>query len=281
MEEYEGNSNSPAHGEDFDVRKGPWTEDEDAILSNFISIHGNARWNHIACSSGLKRTGKSCRLRWVNYLSPDVKRGNITLEEQFTILKLHSLWGNRWSKIAQYLPGRTDNEIKNYCRTRVQKQAKHLRCDVNSDRFKETMRNVWMPRLMERINAQSTPATCEPVDSMITDPGQSIDTKNPVKPGYDQFNPIHYHKQFVPAPELAPTSSNTPAETLSDVQGTVVNGLGYDPEVQTGFGECNDWDSVGRDTMSTDDENIWFLLDQFCHGTISNNNQGNIYDYDR
>ena len=46
--------------------------------------------------AGLKRTGKSCRLRWLNYLRPDVRRGNITLEEQFMILKLHSLWGNRY-----------------------------------------------------------------------------------------------------------------------------------------------------------------------------------------
>ncbi|KAJ0239945.1 hypothetical protein HA466_0226570 [Hirschfeldia incana] len=229
---------------------------------------------------GLKRTGKSCRLRWVNYLCPDVIRGNITLEEQFTILKLHSLWGNRWSKIAQYLPGRTDNEIKNYWRTRVQKLAKHLRCDVNSDLFKETMTNVWMPRLMERISAQSAPATCEPAETMITDPGQPIERQNPVEPAFVQFNPIHYHQQSVPASELAITSSNAPAETLSDVQGRVVNGSGYDPVVQTGFEEMNDWDCVGGDTLWTDDESFWFLRDQFCHETTSNNNQGNIYEYD-
>lgn len=59
----------------------------------------------------------------------------------------------RWSKIAQHLPGRTDNEIKNYWRTRVQKHAKQLKCDVNSKQFKDTMRYLWMPRLMERIQA--------------------------------------------------------------------------------------------------------------------------------
>ncbi|MBA0767270.1 hypothetical protein Gotri_016177 [Gossypium trilobum] len=105
---------------------------------------------------GLKRTGKSCRLRWLNYLRPDVRRGNITLEEQLLILQLHSRWGNRWSKIAQYLPGRTDNEIKNYWRTRVQKHAKQLKCDVNSKEFKDTMRYLWMPRLVERIQAATT-----------------------------------------------------------------------------------------------------------------------------
>lgn len=59
----------------------------------------------------------------------------------------------RWSKIAQHLPGRTDNEIKNYWRTRVQKHAKQLKCDVNSKQFKDTMRYLWMPRLVERIQA--------------------------------------------------------------------------------------------------------------------------------
>ncbi|KAL8100451.1 transcription factor MYB108-like [Apium graveolens] len=136
-----------------DLRRGPWTIEEDFALMNYISQHGEGRWNSLARSAGLKRTGKSCRLRWLNYLRPDVRRGNITLEEQLTILELHSRWGNRWSKIAQHLPGRTDNEIKNYWRTRVQKHAKQLKCDVNSKQFKDTMRYLWMPRLVERIQA--------------------------------------------------------------------------------------------------------------------------------
>ncbi|MCL7038055.1 hypothetical protein MKW94_020538 [Papaver nudicaule] len=136
-----------------DLRRGPWTDEEDLLLTNYISNHGEGRWNSLAHAAGLKRTGKSCRLRWLNYLRPDVRRGNITPEEQLMILELHSQFGNRWSKIAQYLPGRTDNEIKNYWRTRVQKHAKQLRCDVNSKLFKDTMRNVWMPRLAERIQA--------------------------------------------------------------------------------------------------------------------------------
>ncbi|CAI9759177.1 unnamed protein product [Fraxinus pennsylvanica] len=72
---------------------------------------------------GLKRTGKSCRLRWVNYLNPALKRGKMTPHEQRLVLQLHSKWGNRWSKIAQKLPGRTDNEIKNYWRTYMRKST--------------------------------------------------------------------------------------------------------------------------------------------------------------
>jgi len=138
-----------------DLRRGPWTVDEDILLVNYIAAHGEGRWNSLARSAGLKRTGKSCRLRWLNYLRPDVRRGNITAKEQLLILDLHSRWGNRWSKIAQHLPGRTDNEIKNYWRTRVQKHARHLRCDVKSASFRHVVRHVWMPRLRERVQADA------------------------------------------------------------------------------------------------------------------------------
>ncbi|KAL9260472.1 Transcription factor JAMYB-like protein [Drosera capensis] len=174
-------SNVDAHGlmgngEEMEVnmelRRGPWTAEEDLALINYISIHGEGRWNSLARCASLRRTGKSCRLRWLNYLRPDVRRGNITLQEQLLILELHSRWGNRWSKIAQYLPGRTDNEIKNYWRTRVQKHAKQLKCDVNSKKFKDTIRYLWVPRLLERIQAAAAEANTK------QQVGTSADTTN-------------------------------------------------------------------------------------------------------
>ncbi|XP_022851356.1 transcription factor MYB108-like [Olea europaea var. sylvestris] len=148
-----GGSYNQSEEELMELRRGPWTVEEDFTLINYIAHHGEGRWNSLATCAGLRRTGKSCRLRWLNYLHPDVRRGNLTLEEQVMILELHSRWGNRWSKIAQHLPGRTDNEIKNYWRTRVQKHAKQLKCDVNSKQFKDNLRYLWMPRLVERIQA--------------------------------------------------------------------------------------------------------------------------------
>ncbi|URE26546.1 Myb-like DNA-binding domain [Musa troglodytarum] len=137
-------------------KEGPWTLEEDTLLTHYIACHGEGRWNLLARCSGLKRTGKSCRLRWLNYLKPDIKRGNLSPEEQLLILELHSKWGNRWSRIAQHLPGRTDNEIKNYWRTRVQKQARQMKVDANSTMFRDALRGHWTPRLLEKIGSSQT-----------------------------------------------------------------------------------------------------------------------------
>ncbi|GLJ47511.1 hypothetical protein SUGI_1003080 [Cryptomeria japonica] len=107
---------------DEDLHRGAWTAMEDQLLSEYVKINGETGWNSIPRKIGLKRCGKSCRLRWLNYLRPGIKRGNISSEEEELIIRLHGLLGNRWALIAGRLPGRTDNEIKNYWNTHLCKK---------------------------------------------------------------------------------------------------------------------------------------------------------------
>ncbi|KAI7991838.1 Transcription repressor MYB5 [Camellia lanceoleosa] len=104
------------------LKRGPWTPEEDELLSNYINKEGEGRWRTLPKRAGLLRCGKSCRLRWMNYLRPSVKRGLIAPDEEDLILRLHRLLGNRWSLIAGRIPGRTDNEIKNYWNTHLSKK---------------------------------------------------------------------------------------------------------------------------------------------------------------
>ncbi|XP_047307020.1 transcription factor MYB62-like [Impatiens glandulifera] len=166
LNQTQSSDSSSINGGEIELRRGQWSPEEDKLLMQYIACHGEGRWNSLAKCAGLKRTGKSCRLRWLNYLKPDIKRGNLTLQEQLLILELHSMWGNSWSKIARHLPGRTDNEIKNYWRTRVQKHARQLKSESDKNKFLETITSVYVPRLMEKIE-QSTSPTLPPPPSSI------------------------------------------------------------------------------------------------------------------
>ncbi|XP_058083053.1 transcription factor MYB16-like [Magnolia sinica] len=111
------------------LKKGPWTPEEDQKLLAYIDEHGHGSWRALPTKAGLQRCGKSCRLRWTNYLRPDIKRGKFSLQEEQTIIQLHALLGNRWSAIATHLPKRTDNEIKNYWNTHLKKRLTKMGID--------------------------------------------------------------------------------------------------------------------------------------------------------
>ncbi|XP_073149411.1 transcription factor MYB106-like [Henckelia pumila] len=115
--------------ENLEVKKGPWTRDEDQKLCEYIEQFGHGSWRALPAKAGLERCGKSCRLRWKNYLRPDIKRGKFSVQEEKTIIRLHALLGNRWSAIASHLPKRTDNEVKNYWNTRVKKRLARMGID--------------------------------------------------------------------------------------------------------------------------------------------------------
>ncbi|XP_043711332.1 transcription factor MYB1-like [Telopea speciosissima] len=110
------------------LNRGAWSAQEDKILMGYIQTHGEGKWRELPQKAGLRRCGRSCRLRWLNYLRPDIKRGNISKDEEDLIIRLHKLLGNRWSLIAGRLPGRTDNEIKNYWNTNLNKKLQGKTC---------------------------------------------------------------------------------------------------------------------------------------------------------
>lgn len=187
----------------------------------------------------------------------------------------------RWSKIAQYLPGRTDNEIKNYWRTRVQKQAKQLKCDVNSKQFRDAMRYVWIPRMMERIRAASEPYSDQPAaDTYSTDHcSPNTDTAG-VTPTFGT-DPV-VDPYFTPA--VSGTSSDSSGAQLSSVSDLTecydLSAGDYPNNPQNGsvscqpgleiqalmeqsngwFGGGDSWDGLWSD------ENMWFLQQQLCDG---------------
>jgi myb proto-oncogene protein len=116
---------------------------------------------------GLLRCGKSCRLRWMNYLRPNIKRGNISSDEDELIIRLHSLLGNRWSLIAGRLPGRTDNEIKNYWNTHLSKRLRsqgtnpntHKKLSEPAQGLKRKSNNGW--RKQQKSKSTSTTANLD------------------------------------------------------------------------------------------------------------------------
>uniref|UniRef100_A0A0E0LUS9 MYB family transcription factor n=1 Tax=Oryza punctata TaxID=4537 RepID=A0A0E0LUS9_ORYPU len=111
------------------LKKGPWTAEEDQKLIAFLLTNGQCCWRAVPKLAGLLRCGKSCRLRWTNYLRPDLKRGLLSDAEEKIVIDLHAQLGNRWSKIASHLPGRTDNEIKNHWNTHIKKKLKKMGID--------------------------------------------------------------------------------------------------------------------------------------------------------
>ncbi|KAH0451321.1 hypothetical protein IEQ34_018620 [Dendrobium chrysotoxum] len=154
------------------VKKGPWTAEEDKKLVAFILSNGHCCWRAVPKLAGLLRCGKSCRLRWTNYLRPDLKRGLLTDAEEKLVIDLHASLGNRWSKIASKLPGRTDNEIKNHWNTHIKKKLLKMGID---------------PVTHKLLNDQTSSTVAASPNSTVTDDGKFSKKHEPV----DQENAIN------------------------------------------------------------------------------------------
>jgi hypothetical protein len=108
-----------------DLIKGSWTREEDLIIQQFVSVHGTGNWVQLATYLP-GRIGKQCRERWLNHLNPAVQHEGWTKSEDDALIKLHQQFGNQWTKISSYLPGRTDNCIKNRWNSTLKRRLERL-----------------------------------------------------------------------------------------------------------------------------------------------------------
>lgn len=134
-------------------KKGAWTAEEDRELAECIKTHGAKKWKAVATKSGLNRCGNCCRLRWLNYLRPNIKKGNISPDEEDLIIRLHKLLGNRWSLIAGRLPGRTENEIKNHWNSHLSKKIYSTKITDGTTRAPEALPPTTMDNVQVEVQA--------------------------------------------------------------------------------------------------------------------------------
>ncbi|XAR71403.1 hypothetical protein NMG60_11028651 [Bertholletia excelsa] len=161
-----------------ETNKGAWTKQEDQKLIDYIRTHGEGCWRTLPKAAGLHRCGKSCRLRWINYLRPDIKRGNFDQDEEDLIIKLHALLGNRWALIAGRLPGRTDNEVKNYWNSHIKRKLIRMGIDPNNHRPTQSL-----PRPIQNPPTASKPIT-NPTgdDDRVSDAGSCLEENTSAAP---------------------------------------------------------------------------------------------------
>ncbi|KAA0057914.1 transcription factor MYB35-like [Cucumis melo var. makuwa] len=144
----------------LNLKRDLWTAEEDAKILAYVSKHGTSNWTSAPKKAGLRRCGKSCRLRWTNYLRPDLKHQNFTSQEEELIIRLHAAIGSRWAIIAQQLPGRTDNDVKNYWNTKLRRKLSEMGIDpVTHKPFSQILADYGniggLPRSTKRIGSLS------------------------------------------------------------------------------------------------------------------------------
>ncbi|KAL8143155.1 hypothetical protein V2J09_016187 [Rumex salicifolius] len=180
------------------VKRGLWSPEEDEKLATFITSNGHSSWSSVPKLAGLERCGKSCRLRWINYLRPDLRRGSFTDEEEMTIIEVHRILGNRWAQIAKHLPGRTDNEVKNFWNSCIKKKLLAQGLDPNTH-------NLLPPPKPKNINNNNKN------NVHTTSPSPKINKKQLLKvssPPVFTVNTIRSHKKDSHVPhEIEPSMS--------------------------------------------------------------------------
>ncbi|XP_058213546.1 transcription factor DUO1-like [Rhododendron vialii] len=165
-----------------EIKKGPWNAEEDEVLVRHVNKYGPRDWSSIRSKGLLQRTGKSCRLRWVNKLRPNLKNGmKFSAEEERMVIELQGQFGNKWARIASCLPGRTDNDVKNFWSSRQKRLTRILRTPSTPRSSSSKLRTTNavdvlqsnLPTLIEAPKLSSSPVSEEP-SSLIDNDSQMI-----------------------------------------------------------------------------------------------------------
>ncbi|MQM20505.1 hypothetical protein Taro_053528 [Colocasia esculenta] len=252
------------------VRKGAWTPEEDLLLKKCVEKHGEGRWHLVptragvrSCSSFcvllyvtcvvwanvrcvsaslqcLRRCRKSCRLRWLNYLKPNIKKGAFQEDEVDLIIRLHRLLGNRWSLIAGRIPGRTANDIKNFWNSCLGKKVSpNLQGVVDN---KETAGSTAMEPLKQSSHTaglKETVPTVAPSYSVIK-PKPRIPSKSISFPILSKN--IGTHREARREPSIThdgPDKEEDPLSWLRNLLGVEEEEDGKQKEVNEGRGQEN------------------------------------------
>uniref|UniRef100_A0A7N0V6Z4 Uncharacterized protein n=1 Tax=Kalanchoe fedtschenkoi TaxID=63787 RepID=A0A7N0V6Z4_KALFE len=132
--------------------KGPWSKEEDEVIVQLVSQYGAKKWSTIAQHLP-GRIGKQCRERWHNHLNPAINRDAWTQEEELALIQAHQVYGNKWAELTKFLPGRTDNAIKNHWNSSVKKKMETYIASGLLSKFQG------LPHVGGRNQSMSSPAS--------------------------------------------------------------------------------------------------------------------------